>query len=189
MTDTKNKILDAALKAFSECGFEGAGTKKIASDAGVNEVTLFRIFGSKLNLLSEVIRKFSSNTAISGNFRDNVTWDLEKDLTEIGMSYLKMVDKNIHTILMMITESSRIKELKGILALSPEGHIDNLSWYLNEQIERGNCRKLKDVRTAAQSFFALLFEYCIVRLVTKKRPSYEKTVETYVDIFINGIKK
>jgi AcrR family transcriptional regulator len=44
---TRERILDAGLRTFAEKGFTGATTKEISMKAGVNEVTLFRHFGSK----------------------------------------------------------------------------------------------------------------------------------------------
>lgn len=53
---TRQHLLDAAAKVYAEAGFRGATTRKIAEVAGVNEVTLFRQFGSKANLIAEVVR-------------------------------------------------------------------------------------------------------------------------------------
>lgn len=53
---TRQQLLDAAAKVYAEVGFRGATTRRIAEVAGVNEVTLFRTFGSKANLIDEVIR-------------------------------------------------------------------------------------------------------------------------------------
>ncbi len=50
------KILAAAQRVYAEHGFRGATTRRIAEMAGVNEVTLFRIFGSKDALLEEAVR-------------------------------------------------------------------------------------------------------------------------------------
>ena len=52
---SRNKILDAALQVYAREGFRGATTKLIAQEAGVNEVTLFRKFGSKLALIEASI--------------------------------------------------------------------------------------------------------------------------------------
>lgn len=50
MTDeTEQKILDAALKIFSQKGYDGAKTKAIAEESGFSEVTLFKRF--KINKL------------------------------------------------------------------------------------------------------------------------------------------
>lgn len=42
--ETKQKILDAALKIFAEKGYKGATTMSIAEEAGFSEKTLFRKF-------------------------------------------------------------------------------------------------------------------------------------------------
>ncbi len=55
MTDNREKLLHAAGRVYAEVGFRGATTRRIADEAGVNEVTLFRLFGSKSQLLAEAI--------------------------------------------------------------------------------------------------------------------------------------
>lgn len=52
----RDRILRAATELYAETGFRGATTRQIAQRAGVNEVTLFRHFGSKTALLHEAIR-------------------------------------------------------------------------------------------------------------------------------------
>lgn len=53
--DAREQLLQAALKVYSTSGIRGATTKRIAQEAGVNEVTLFRQFGSKDALLQEAL--------------------------------------------------------------------------------------------------------------------------------------
>lgn len=53
--EVRQRILHAAVQTFSEVGFRGATTRRIARMAGVNEITLFRHFGSKERLLQEAI--------------------------------------------------------------------------------------------------------------------------------------
>lgn len=53
---SRQKLLAAAARIYGESGFRGATTRRIADEAGVNEVTLFRLFGSKSALISEALR-------------------------------------------------------------------------------------------------------------------------------------
>jgi AcrR family transcriptional regulator len=53
--DVRAQLLDAAVSVFATAGFRGATTRRIAQVAGVNEVTLFRHFGSKEGLIMEAI--------------------------------------------------------------------------------------------------------------------------------------
>lgn len=54
-TNTEQKILDAALKVFSEKGYNGARTRIIAETSGFTEMTLFRKFETKENLFNRVL--------------------------------------------------------------------------------------------------------------------------------------
>src|SRR5690242_701028 len=49
------QLLTAALKVFAAAGTRGATTRRIAQEAGVNEVTLFRHFGSKEALIRQAV--------------------------------------------------------------------------------------------------------------------------------------
>ena len=52
---TRTALLQVTAKLYSEHGWLGTTTRRIAEAAGVNEVTLFRLFGSKESLLMEAI--------------------------------------------------------------------------------------------------------------------------------------
>ena len=51
----REKILDAALDVYGRMGFRGATTRMIAEAAGINEVTIFRQFGSKSALIEAAV--------------------------------------------------------------------------------------------------------------------------------------
>jgi AcrR family transcriptional regulator len=55
----RDALLDAAIKLFAEAGARGATTRRIAQEAGVNEVTLFRHFRSKDELLEAALAHFA----------------------------------------------------------------------------------------------------------------------------------
>jgi AcrR family transcriptional regulator len=52
---TKKRILTAAQLVFSRDGFQGATTREIARQAGVNEVTIFRHFHTREELLGATL--------------------------------------------------------------------------------------------------------------------------------------
>jgi AcrR family transcriptional regulator len=63
--ETRARILDAAARAYAQSGYQGCTTRAIATAAGVNEVTLFRVFGSKEALLEAAIASCAPGEAIS----------------------------------------------------------------------------------------------------------------------------
>jgi AcrR family transcriptional regulator len=63
--DVRGQLLEATMRVFSEAGWRGATTRRIAQLAGVNEVTLFRHFGSKESLIHEAMRCGNQGVATS----------------------------------------------------------------------------------------------------------------------------
>jgi len=53
----RQRLLEAAGRVFARDGLDGATTRAIARAAGVNEVTLFRQFGTKEHLIEAVVGK------------------------------------------------------------------------------------------------------------------------------------
>jgi AcrR family transcriptional regulator len=53
----RDELLSAAARVYAEAGYRGATTRRIALAAGVNEITLFRHFGSKDALLREALAR------------------------------------------------------------------------------------------------------------------------------------
>ncbi|MDK0521179.1 TetR/AcrR family transcriptional regulator [Streptomyces sp. ML-6] len=52
---TRRRLLEAARDLFAERGYEATTVRSIAERAGVNQALLFRYFGSKQGLLTEVV--------------------------------------------------------------------------------------------------------------------------------------
>mgnify|MGYP001116188502 CR=1 FL=1 len=58
--DSKERLLEAGTKVFAKDGFEGASTRKIVKEAGVNISAIPYYFGSKDGLYEAVIRRIIS---------------------------------------------------------------------------------------------------------------------------------
>ena len=82
----EGEIYGAALEILISQGYEGATTQKIADRAGVNEVTLFRRYGSKAGLFERVIEHQLSDTLLN---KLVYTGELEADLLAIVEAYVE----------------------------------------------------------------------------------------------------
>lgn len=85
MADKKEQqILEAVVELINQQGLVGVTTKLIAQTAGVNEVTLFRRFGNKDNLVKAALKyqisKFSEETLYYSG-------DLKEDLIDLVTGY------------------------------------------------------------------------------------------------------
>lgn len=76
--DKKDHILDVAERVFSEMGFDGASTRMISGEAGVNMAMLNYYFGSKEGLFLAVIERkitdFQNILQILGNDESISSW-------------------------------------------------------------------------------------------------------------------
>ena len=77
---SRERILEAAARVYAKHGFRGATTRLIAAEAGVNEVTLFRTFGSKGALLEAVLEENDTGDEVSP--LPDPPIDPERELTE-----------------------------------------------------------------------------------------------------------
>lgn len=64
LTALRDSLLRATLKLFAEGGASHSSTRRIAREAGVNEVTLFRHFGTKEELLRSAMRWFAEKNQV-----------------------------------------------------------------------------------------------------------------------------
>lgn len=78
---SRDQILAAAARVYAEHGFRGATTRRIAEAAGVNEVTLFRTFGSKGALIQAALRYSGTVDAPAPAELPEVPRDPERELT------------------------------------------------------------------------------------------------------------
>lgn len=74
--DKKDHILDVAEKVFADMGFDGASTRMISGEAGVNMAMLNYYFGSKEGLFLAIFErkiKFFQNLLINIHSEENLT--------------------------------------------------------------------------------------------------------------------
>ncbi|MBW5449266.1 TetR family transcriptional regulator [Cohnella sp. CFH 77786] len=84
----------AAIDLMAEKGYDGTTTKEIAAAAGVNEVTLFRHFGTKENLLKTAFSRYHYADEMTKLFRESLTGDLHADLLLVSRTYHKLMNRN-----------------------------------------------------------------------------------------------
>ena len=105
---TADRLVDAAGRIFARDGLEAATTRAIARDAGVNEVTLFRHFGSKERLLAAVVRRAYGPGEEPPRMPD--TGDLRADLREFTIQYETALRGNLPLVRTFIGEIHRHRD-------------------------------------------------------------------------------
>ena len=190
--ETRERILRAAAKVFSEKGYAGATTRAIAAEASVNEVTLFRRFGSKKNLLLAMMEQNSPLPSLESALQEQLTGDYRQDLIKLGNHFLTTMMRNRRSVLMTLCTAERLPEVREVTAQVPLRQRQVVGDYLRRQMEQGFVRDI-DPEMAAQAFLGMLFAYSINRGLSVGTPSasapLEAVVAQFVDIFVQGTIK
>ena len=186
--DTKDRITKAALSIFSAKGYASATTREIAIEAGVNEVTLFRHFGSKENLLSTVIEQYSVLPVIAETLKSELTGNYRVDLKIIAHHILQVWDERKELIMIMMLESRHHPEEVSLLTQVPRLLRDYLGEYLSGLAREGVVKRM-NYTAAAQSLISGLFTYFLTaHLFGAKFHPYtrEEYLDNFVEIFVSG---
>ncbi|MGD8399078.1 MAG: TetR/AcrR family transcriptional regulator [Anaerolineae bacterium] len=187
--DTGQQILEAAARLFAENGYARTTTRALAEAAGVNEVTLFRHFGSKGNLFAAVVETYAA-PGLSAALAIEVTGDLRRDLEAMGTQVLDLLLERGDAMRLMLCEAEHFPEVRQVLAQNPRHLRQMLAGYLQRQIDAGRVRPLH-VEAAAQAFWGMFFAYSIsVWLLDEPvEPELDAhaLVAAFVDVFVRGI--
>src|SRR5436190_4839734 len=90
-TPTRQRLLDAAFQVCSERGLHGATTREIADVAHVNEVTLFRHFGSKEKLIAALFQRAVAAQVESFGESQLDAHDLQRGLARYARRYNELL--------------------------------------------------------------------------------------------------
>ncbi len=106
----RDRLLDAAAVVFARDGLAASTTREIARAAGVNEVTLFRLFQTKQNLLTAVLERVFAPPPPDGAKPPNVETDLAEIVREYALSHAAGTQKNLALKRVLIGEIQHFQE-------------------------------------------------------------------------------
>ena len=190
LMNTEDRILDATIKLLDEVGLKGATTKRIASEAEVNEVTIFRKFNNKEKLL-KAAKERSANRfleELDSLFDNDESSDVKFYLMTIWKEASKMIEKRINLIRISMEEVRGIPFEEKVLPKISDMISHHLVEYFQKQIKKGLIKNI-DPEVAALTIFSVVFQMNIMWKIYEQKPqkNLEKYMENFLEIFLNGI--
>jgi len=193
------EILKAAMKTIVREGYDGATTKLIADEAGINEVTLFRKFHSKENILQAVIMQQRDNAlqALTSAFLSREVHEDDKGnapriattLTELGDRLIEFMKTRMDLMILLMSEGRRKPSVAKVISSIPQDMIVQLRKLFEEQMR---LKKIRDVdpQLAAVTFLGFLFYYSLMKELFNDKVIKENKgiLDGFVDIFLNGVR-
>jgi AcrR family transcriptional regulator len=151
----RDEILAAAAGVFAQHGFRGSTTRRIADAAGVNEITIFRQFGSKEALLREAMKHTSVSTALVT--LPEIPSDPERELTEWSESFIKHLRLRSSIIRKMMSEIEERPEMRECASDVPSHASDELCRYLVALRRQGRTSEKFDPKSATAMLMGAIF--------------------------------
>lgn len=185
---SRDRLLRAATELYAETGFRGATTRGIARRAGVNEVTLFRQFGSKNALLQEAIR--SAGVAGEAPRLPARPTRVRPELLEWSQAVWRGLWRHRGVIRTALGDLESFPELYPRATSGTAHAARELLTYLRRLRSAGRIPASIDPRSAAAMLLGTLFADALSREVLPvlyRQPAAE-AIARYVDRFLRAIE-
>lgn len=184
--NVRDQLLAAAARVYAEGGYHGATTRRIASAAGVNEITLFRHFGSKDVLLREALARCHGEDAVPLPEHPS---DPLQELTEWCRSHFRDMYARAPLIRTALAEFVERPGLVTPEVSCPIQAVSALTAYLGRLKQLGLASAPFDERVAATMLMGVLFSDAIGRDIVPDMFSREPddALSDYVALFLRGI--
>ena len=182
----RQKLLDAAGRVFAEVGFRGATTRRIAEEAGVNEVTLFRQFGSKAHLLGCAVECMARMNRFALPEKPH---HAERELTRWVQAHLNVMIERRTMIRKSMAELVEHPEMAPIISQAKTPHFQELLDYVNKLQPALTVAQRDANRTACAMLLGAIFSDAMGRdIVAIVYPEpFSKAAGRYVKLFLKMI--
>ena len=181
-SQTEEKIINAALKVFSEKGYVGATTMNIAEESGFSEKTLFRKFKTKENLFNmTIIQKgiemgkfFQESVLIEKEFEDNRDFleNLIKNYRDLGNHYFEYFH-------LAINERTRIHEPVQV----------EFNFIVSEYLRKHIPGKKIDYMTLGLTISAFMYMTITEYNLGHHAIDLDTVLENFIDILIKAVNE
>lgn len=184
--DTRTELLKAAAAVFAQHGSRGSTTRRIADAAGVNEVTLFRYFGSKDALLQEAIAHTDDGPPVIALPVTPV--DPEAELTEWCGKLMDRLRAKSSIIRKCMSEMEERPEMITTAVSTPVQASHDLATYLRKLKSEKRADGEVDVLAASAMLLGALFHDAMGReMMPQAYPALTKAPRLYARLLLSAI--
>jgi AcrR family transcriptional regulator len=192
--ERRRVIIEAALALFSRKGFRGTTTREIAEAAGCSEATIFKYFTTKDELYSAILEaKATIEETLAKAAQAAARKDDPEVFRAVGLEALIRTEQEPALMRLLIYSALEGHELSHLFFESKVRRLHEfLSDYIGERIADGVFRPVNPL-VAARGFVGMIVHYLLIHEIFGiKRPIGilpEQVVETFVTLFLDGIKQ
>lgn len=188
-SQTRGRILRAALKHFAESGYEGASVQRIVDDARVTKPTLYYYFRSKARLYQALI-----------DWAHDERYRLMQEAAERGQSLEERLTEILAALFEFINDHRPLMRIAFATAFAARGEIPSEIRYLPKArrnlhfieglVSRGLSENILDQRFSgkelARGFYGMMTVKVMEHLVHQRPRLTRRDGVSIVQLFLNG---
>lgn len=190
--ETRDKILAAAIEIMSLKGYAATTTREIAQLAEVSEMTLFRKYKTKKEILDSLIEKYTTSFRQEKLFANHeLVYDLEADLANVSRTYQHFMNENKKIVRLAYKESGTNDEISERCTENPRLMKKFLCGYLEEMKERDKIIDI-NIELTVMAFMTMNLGYFSSQFISVSKVAHvplEAFIEHSVKVFARGISK
>lgn len=163
--DTHERVLAAASDLFAERGFAATATRAIAERAGVNEVTVFRHFGTQADALRTLCERIARTSAgiVIGAATDPA--DTRGTLQALARTEVHSAIRHGGLALRLAFDATAVPEIADLMGQGSAGNLADLTGYLESRQVAADLRTDIDATVLAELLFAMTSSLIMGRIL------------------------
>jgi len=188
MNKTKRAIFEAAIKIFSNSGYDGATMDDIALSAGVAKGTLYYHFKSKEEIFRYIITEGMNvikESIEEETEREEDPLDKLKTLCKAQIS-LVYENRDFFKVIMSQLWGQELRhfQIRDLI----EAYIFNIEKHLKAAMEKGVI-KTSETSFMAYTIFGTLCSAAVYELINKENTEVEEVTEKLMNYILKGIQE
>lgn len=192
------QILQIAIKLFSQHGFRGTTTKKIAEEAGVSEAMVFRHFSTKSELYHAILDykaceggKATPLAIVNEAIKSKDDFEVFYQIVSHALNKHQEDPEFIRLLLHSALEGHELADMFVTENIVPLYEV--LSFYISQRQREGVFRDLNP-KLIVRAFIGMMIHHSLNNSLWDKQGrllkiSNEEAARGFVEILLKGIKK
>ncbi len=188
---TRESLIQATFEVFLEKGYAAATTREIAERAGVNEVTLFRHFKNKENLMNEAVAECCPVPEVEGLMAVIQRFSFQEGLGTLLRGVNTNTMENAPQVRRLLLEAAQNETMLRINQQIPLKLRALIKSHLERGMREGYVRKDINAELVAQMLLWLNLAYTITVSLPNGTEVYpfsnDEVIDTVLQVFLRGI--
>jgi AcrR family transcriptional regulator len=183
-----DQIIKAAIRVFSEHGFDRAKMEYIAKEAGIGKGTIYEYFESKESLFSKILELGIEEFRLGLKKSIDLGASFEEKILNCSCYYAQFLTSHMDIVQIAIKVNILPKDIR-VFHLAAQATVHNYFKVMVKAAKvNGECRPDLDEELATYCIIGTLDQFCRQRVFCDARPLDEIDHRAIVDVILKGLR-